>query len=103
MIEVHVGVDDDPGQARQLAEILDELASLDHRGPRVDHERPLGPHDRADRLVQERIPADENAGCDLSPGVHATPQPRQPGWMELRSSSALRAASTSLTTKLNWA
>ena len=32
VVEVDVGVRDDPGQARQLAEVLDQLAGLDGRG-----------------------------------------------------------------------
>ena len=39
---------------------------------------------------------------DLVPRVHGSRGP-QPAWMELKPSSAFRAFSTSLTTKLNWA
>ena len=61
------------------------------------------PRTAADRLVEERVPPDVDVVRDLVPGVHGEARPRQPAWIELRPSSAFRAAATSLTTKLNWA
>jgi hypothetical protein len=70
VVEVGVGVEHDVGQRAHVAQVVEQLAGLHERGPRVDDEDPVAADDRADRLVEEGESADEDAVGDLAPGVH---------------------------------
>src|SRR5262245_32997157 len=68
VVEVPVRVDDDRDRiAGELPDVRDDLARLGRRRPRVDDEHVASAEDDADLLVEERIPAREDAIADLDP------------------------------------
>ena len=72
VVEVAVRVDDDRDRGRrQLAKVVEDLATLDVAGSRVDDHDVVAAHHDPDVLVEERIPAHEHAVADLGPARHA--------------------------------
>ncbi len=70
MVEMSVRVDDRRDrEGRELAQVREDLATLDVGGPGVDDERLPVAEDDSDVLVEERVPADEHAVADLDPAI----------------------------------
>jgi hypothetical protein len=72
VIEMRVRIDDDRDRvARQLAEVVLDLACLRVRRSGVDHHGGALAKDDTDVLVEERVAPDEHAVADLGPCGHA--------------------------------
>jgi len=73
MVEMPVGVDDrSDREGRDLAQVRQDLATLDMGGASVDDECLSLAEDDPDVLVVERVAADEHAIADLDPAVRDT-------------------------------
>ena len=71
VVEVAVRVHDDGHRRpRQIPKVGKDLAGLDVRRARVDHERFLATEHDPDVLIEVGIPPDEDAVPDLDPAGH---------------------------------
>ena len=72
VVEVAVRVDDDRDRGRrQLAKVVEDLATLDVGRSRVDDHDLVAAHHDPDVLVEERVSTHEHPVADLDPARHA--------------------------------